>query len=209
MAKLLISPLSTYERNGWYCPELVWFIFSAGQSQKHKISFAPVHNFIPAGGGRNVACKKFLETDNEWILMVDNDMVPPFNLLEMLDKATPDMDILIPLFHLWENDTSTVKVVWAPVANPDQMSVEELNATEWLELQSAGTGCIFIHRRVFEKLPYPWFGYEYDKDGCMSATEDVPFLQTARKHGFRVWGNTRYTVGHFRSVDLSKIQKYK
>ena len=208
MSKLLISPLSTYERTGWYCPDLVWFFFAAAQNRKHEIEFRPAHNFIPAAGGRNLVCKVAQERKADWILMVDNDMSPPNNLLDMLDSVTDDMDIVLPVFHMWDGDEKgTVKVVWSPLSSKEQMTQEELSATEWLELQSAGTGCIFIRTRVFEKLPYPWFAYEYNEHGVQTGTEDIPFIQQARKYGFRVWGNTRFNVGHYRSVDLSKINK--
>jgi hypothetical protein len=53
-----------------------------------------------------VLANKFLDSGCDWLLMLDNDMIPPLNLLDMIDGADERMDILVPQFFavIWSKN---------------------------------------------------------------------------------------------------------
>ena len=148
----------------------------------------------------------FLEnTDAEWLIMVDNDMAPPENALDMIIEAG-DRDIIIPVMMMWDNKKGQVFLCWKPVSQYGEKGEWELDdAQPFVELQSGGKGMIAIRRRVLEKMPYPWFQYEHSENYELITSEDVWFTGRARAAGFKVWGYTKAPCGHFHTVDLLKI----
>lgn len=209
--KIMVSPLAMYERAGWYHPDLVTFLLTVGAryGQKWDIVFNPAHQVVPAAGARNLLAKKMQEHGCDWIMMCDNDVAPPPDVLDMLEKATDEMDVVVPVCHMWLAEKAIAMSVMRPVglqANDfNDLRVELDSLPEWLELEATGTGCIFLRRRVFEKMEYPYFHYKWDSDGCLDSTEDIIFSQESRKKGVRIWLNTKFTARHFHTVDLSTL----
>ncbi|MBI2982279.1 MAG: hypothetical protein HYY44_08345 [Deltaproteobacteria bacterium] len=52
------------------------------------------------------------------------------------------------------------------------------------EVEMVGAGCLLIQRKVFEKIPFPWFESRWSKTGHLS--EDFHFCRKARKAGFEI-----------------------
>lgn len=210
--KIMVSPLAMYERGGWYHPDLVTFLLTVSRySKKYTIIFNPAHQIIPAAGARNLLATRMQEVHKaDWLLMIDNDVVPPPNLLDMLDSVTDDMDVVVPLCHMWVAEKAIPMTVMRPVglkANDfNDLRVEKADMPEWVELEITGTGCVLVRRGVFEKMKYPYFEYIWTQDGCLDTTEDITFSHKARGAGCRIWLNTRFTARHHHTVDLSQIQ---
>jgi len=53
--------------------------------------------------------------------------------------------------------------------------------TGLVETNSVATGCLLIHKSVFNKLPRPWFAFEENKG------EDVYFSDLCTKHGIHMF----------------------
>lgn len=207
---VVIAPLSTYERHGWYSAELAWFLLNSCHEQKYGITIKPAHKVDPVMAARNLTGKRFLnESSADWLLMIDNDMAPSMNLLRVLDDAHEFHDIIVPMMHLWNEVHCFPALCWeVKDFVGGKISVEEsakLMERKFVELNGCGSGAIFIRRRVLEQMPYPWFRREFDQDGKMTASEDMLFTHACVEKGFRIWGATEHVVGHYRSVDLSKI----
>ena len=212
MKHVVISPLSTYERHGWWSFELGIFLLCAIGSRKYRVSIHPAHKVDPVMAARNLICKKFLkETTADWLLMIDNDMRPPTNLLDMLDDIPPEADIAVPIMHLWNEVNKFPAICWRPkdiAINQVKMSEEEtrkLLGEKWIELEACGSGAMFVRRKVLETLPYPWFARRFDEDGKCTHSEDTLFTEAASKAGFRIFGATQFVVGHWRTVDLADV----
>jgi len=150
--------------------------------------------------------KEFLASGFDWLLMIDNDMRPPHNLLDMLDRAGSGMNILVPKFfvfslqvkHCARNPRLPLTLMWNCLTPPDKR--------EWCELDSAGTGVMFIHRHVFERLGNaPPFRFRYDESGMILEGEDLVFCHKARAAGFSIWGNQAFEADHFKTVSLSAL----
>lgn len=211
--KVVISTLSTYERHGWICFDLVVGLLTALQSPKYQVAWMPAHKVDPVMAARNLAGKKFLkESDAEWLCMVDNDMAPPLgtDFLSCLDEANEHHDIIVPMFHLWQEVNCFPALCWEPKEQRNNLCLnkeetKQFLARKFVELNSCGSGLIFIRRRVLEAMPYPWFRRIYDEDGRLKDSEDTLFTREAVQRGFRVWGYTQYCVGHYHTVNIAHI----
>jgi len=201
-ASVFVALFTMGERDGWLHPSVVGFLVSLTQQKSRGMSLHLCTDHKPIDYARNCAVKESLASRCEWLLMVDNDMALPPNLLDMLDRAGERMDVLVPKFYRIDSAAGggvALQLCW------ESLSVE-LGKSEWCELACAGTGVMFIHRRVFERMGNRgWFRFAYDADGRVSNSEDVGFCQKARRAGFSVWGNQQFEADHYKTVPLSRL----
>lgn len=126
--------------------------------------------------------------EGDWLCFIDADMMfPPDTLIRLLKHG--DLDIVNGAycrrtppydFMVWDLDER-------PIKPPIRMELQEVGL--------AGTAFTIIRRRVFEKMPQPWF--EHGKfNNPHAADEDVYFCRKARQLGFRVWTDPTVQVWH-------------
>lgn len=207
--RVLISVLSTYERSGWHHPSITMFVHSLRFNNDYATAYCPINNFVPAASGRNFLGRQFVDSEAEWLLMIDNDMDVPLNLLDTLKDVPDDAGIVVPQFYLWDQSKARIGLCWGMEINgkdthalPDGTEIHKGNLEGWHELTKCGTGVIFIRREVFEKIRFPWFKYVVNDDGGFDGTEDIYFCKKALDAGIKIYGNASIQVGHFHSVNL-------
>lgn len=206
--KILITVLTHHERSGWVHPDLMHFIYwTAAENDKYATHYVKTHNFIPAAAARNFFCKQVKDSDADWLLMIDNDMSPPANLLDTIKGAPADAMVVTPRYHMWDGDINSTRLCWG-IENPklDEHGRPVLGRG-FHELDKCGTGSIFIRPQLFNQLPMPWFFYTYDQDGGMTSTEDIQFCIKVREHGFKIYGNADITCGHSHNVNLAGVDR--
>jgi len=154
----------------------------------------------PISYNRNLICKKFLETDADYLLMLDNDCIPSEKILDLADY---DKDIIggtcfgfikgniVPFLMKKREDYRY------DIANAD------LN-NGVIECDAIGSGCMMIARRVLENLPYP-FRNEYDTEGIKTRGLDFNFCLRAKKLGYKTYCDTDMLVSHWATVDLKNM----
>ena len=166
---------------------------------------------------RNDVIKEFLKTDNQWILLLDSDMVFAPDLLEKLlatanERIRPVVGGLcfgggrvgIPFPTLYaltspkENNGRVTKVI----SNYPKDALCKVDAT--------GAACLLIHRDVLLNMekefgnmpdgysnPHPWFaetvhmGHEYG--------EDWTFCMRLRQLKVPIYVNTAAKLGHVKT----------
>jgi hypothetical protein len=145
---------------------------------------------------RNRACEKALLLGHQWIMFLDDDVVPPADAFARLVAHGADVisglyyrrnPPICPVAMIFQDGTPT----WVTSWNPPGATVE---------VDLVGAGCLLIHRRVLERTPRPWFEWETDKPehagkiGTMS--EDFAFCVHAKKAGFRIYLDTSVHCEH-------------
>ena len=175
---------------------------------------------------RNRACKTALELGCDLVLMVDNDMAPDLPLPgrrpfwdEAFDLLTahpgpaiaaapycgPPPHENVYIFR-WANRQSDVPDADFQLV---QFSREEAAFRSGPERVAAlPTGLILIPSKALERIPRPWFRYEYgDSDESRkSTTEDVYFTRNAGLVGIPVYCLWDSWAGHWKSKCVSKPQ---
>jgi hypothetical protein len=205
--KILICILSTYERQGWPTKELADWLANLRCNANYAWQHTFVHNFIPAASARNTIAHNFKDCGADWILMIDNDMSPPANLLDSIKDVPADASVVVPKFYLWDETHKSLKLCWG-MDTPDivqggkpMIRIEE----KYYPLNKCGTGAIFIRPKVFQEIKPPWFWYTYDEMLAMTATEDINFALKVLEHGFKIYGWGGCTVGHHHTVNLAVL----
>ncbi len=182
----------------------MWLLSLMGE--KHFKMFA---EFAFGAGGHassgNVGAITFVERhqDAEWYCQVDNDTVPPNDVLRMLEGAPEEADIISPLVHMLSGG-AIGPMQGRNVGTMGFIGLSELDGKGLCRVDRAGGGCIFIRRRVFEAMERPYFRTVHDNDTqVMTVSDDVFFQDRARELGFKMYCDTRYVAEHYHTIDLS------
>jgi len=161
----------------------------------------------PVDANRNQIVNDFLrDEDNEWLLMNDNDVVPPPDILQMVDY---DKKIVSATVTIQKEDVPQPVIL--KQRDDDQyrgMSMEEyheeIQDNGLVEVDGLGTGCLLIHRSVLEEMSPPWFSFIYADDGTLELGEDLYFAEKARQTGHKMFVSSEHTCAHFRKTDLTR-----
>lgn len=212
MLKVLFGILSTHERDGWHHPTITQFFSDLAHiPQDVGWNIIPVHNFIPAAGGRNTFCHQTKDTDTDWLCMIDNDMSLPANLLDAVKNAPEDADIVCPQFYMWNQTTLKLTLCWGMELSEEESKRDEVRRhiePGYHRLTKCGTGVIFIKPKVFQAMDFPYFRYTYDTTVNQTGTEDIQFCLAAAEKGFKIYGTTAVRVGHNKTVDLLRFSEW-
>jgi hypothetical protein len=173
----------------------------------------------------------------EWLWMCDEDVIPPPPaIIHMVKRATEiGADVLVALvltrdgrpifFHEftgfrpddWGIEIPRFEAAFEFVADflakhepKPPWSDSRIPAGEaCIALAGCGTGCILVHRRVFEGMPGPWFihwagkipGTEVYATG--DGTEDLGFSYRATQlHGFKIYGDASIFCEHLDTIGM-------
>ena len=142
---------------------------------------------------RNDIVAHFLRSDHTALLMIDDDVVPPEDVLRLTEV---DADIAAIPYPMFRGENFPFPCVFLPGSTPDKLTYPE---QPWMvrgrvEAAAVGTGCMLIHRHVLEHPDlHPPFMLRVNDDGVMTASEDVEFCLRARAAGFRIVAD--YTHG--------------
>lgn len=205
--RFLINVLTTNERSGWVHPILNDYLsqlpFMYGLDTQ--IRTRTVHNHIPAAAARNFVgqqVKKLpLDERPDWVVMIDNDMAPPMNLLETVLDCPEDASVVVPVFHMWDEGKASTIVCWGM----ENATSAIIAGKKFHELSKAGTGVIFIKPEVFDKLELPYFWYPYNELCGIEGTEDITFCTKVLDNGMKIYGNSQILVGHLHNVNLAVV----
>lgn len=156
------------------------------------------HLIVPEEGytiaeNRNYTAVQAVRNQSEYLLMIDDDMTFPPNLI---DKMVA-------------NDKDICGVAYHPRCELDRMKA--IDETHWVNLDknkdpkykdvfechATGTGIIMIRTEVFKKIPQPWFVFEYYDNGACKIGEDWYFCINAKKYNIKTHTDPTIPVGHW------------
>ena len=151
---------------------------------------------------RNYLTDRFLQTDSEWLIFIDSDIVPPMNLLDIIDNSK---DIISAINFTWK-DNELIPLIMKKEKMGYKLDQDIINRKEnSLRVDAVGLGCFIIKREVFKKINLPYFEFIYDKKGILINGEDFNFCEKAKKAGFDIWIDKRFITNHFNIVNLKAI----
>jgi len=158
----------------------------------------PAHK--PIANNRNTIVKRFLETDCDYLLMIDGDCIPPNGILTLADY---DKDVIGALcfgylkkmiipFCMQLNGEGTYDIV------------DVYQNSGIVECDAVGTGVIMIRRNVLEGMVKPFIN-EYDPEGLKIKGLDFNFCEKAKKKGYKVYCHTDMPTSHWTTMDLKHL----
>lgn len=143
---------------------------------------------------RNHLVRRFLQTDAEWMLFWDNDI--------MID--TPDF----PSLMIETAQQMEAGIVAAPCRVKGETAlnfghvrnnmVERFTGSisRPVAVDVAGSGLMLVHRPVFEQVADPWFEV-YEHSGGVTLGEDYNFCLKAAEKGFSTVVEPRISTTHY------------
>ena len=189
---------------GWIRVEVANLINKIGSQHKYNV-LVSYPSDKPIANNRNKIVLDFLKRKQyDYLLMLDDDIVPPPNLLNLADF---DKDIIGALCFAWKNDA----IIPLCLKKIGRDAYTPLNTEEdgLVECDAIGSGAMMIARRVLEH-PYwyktggPFRNY-YRKNGEKRLGLDISFCERAKKLGFRIWAHLDYPASHWTNFDLKKV----
>lgn len=159
----------------------------------------------PISSNRNKIVKRFLETDCDFLLMIDNDVVPLHNPCELVFA---DQDIIGSPALVRSAGKIMTWTAYIPHDSGYGYSAIDLDSYDdmfdMLQVAIVGTGCILIKRKVLETLKAP-FHCEFDEDGVLTYGTDFAFCRKATQAGFKVYTTMHRRCEHFKTLGFSDI----
>lgn len=171
-------------------------------------------------GPRNDVVRKFLEYGKaDWLWFVDTDMVfKPDTLERLLEFADPDNAPIVGGLCFSIDGKQIFPTLYGLVgeeSNPQVVRFHEWPVDSMFQVAATGTGCLLIHRSVFERIrdfrhegsditgfnaAFPWFQETTHDDRAVG--EDITFCWRAGIVGIPVYVNTAVHVGHVKAYTL-------
>jgi hypothetical protein len=162
----------------------------------------------PISSNRNKITKRFLATDNDFLLMIDNDVVPRGNPVYY---AFADKDVVGFPAKVRQGDRQLNWVAY--VLNPDRHEYAPVDFTkvaqdiELLKVDAVGTGCILIKRKVLESIKAP-FHIHFDEDGILTMGTDFAFSERVSEAGFEIFTTPKCVCEHYKELGMLDIGSY-
>lgn len=207
---ILVAILTGHERQHWIHPDLLGACLSMpGQLQRlsrvarsANLNFMNIHGHTPVDAARNAAVVHLLESGANWLLQLDNDTVPPIDLLNVFTEMGDRKIVGLPYISLQFGAGNLVWCAGKKLTEGYRMLTEL--PPGWSEVDFIGAGCLLVHRDVFLALGDPWFECPraVELRERTYAGEDGSFCQKAQAKGFSIWTNSAYPCRHYRTVDL-------
>ena len=165
-----------------------------------------IEQFFGAGviNARIVAANRFLETDCTHLLTIDSDIVN-WNGMHVQQLIAREKAI-VGGFYMKKQKEQVYVCSPLKVGEPVEPDAEGL-----IELRRIGTGFLLVKREVFERMKEKWrdsetFINQQKKEmfnfypmGVVNreyVSEDWYFCDRARELGYRIYGDTKVTLGH-------------
>jgi len=154
----------------------------------------------PTPSNRNRISRTALDKGVDFVLMLDSDVQP---LLNLLDLVAHDLDVVSFPCPIWRPGVPEPPVVMNITPLNGNQNVA-LSGTEPFEIMRGGGSAMLIARRVLEAT-HPAFRYIYDEEGRATMSEDLAFFDAARSQGFRIWTAPQYLCEHYKHIGLLKM----
>jgi GT2 family glycosyltransferase len=195
--------------NGFIHHELALRLIQWSHNENYSVSIRFYPNLAPLDNARNKAVKDFLEDYFDYFFHVDDDIVPPPNVLDVLLAA--DKDVIAPLCFTIKRDDEGILFPMvvahrydATVNGEYRPYIPETDTGGIHETDVVTGGCHLVKREVMEKLERPYY-FTYHKNGTVIYSEDFVFSQQCQKLGYKLYTHYGLHCKHIKLVDVKDM----
>ncbi len=152
---------------------------------------------------RNLQFKRHLQLSNcDFILMVDSDVIPPANILEM---AKNRVDFCSAVCFSFQFDEPFAVVMKKDSKGRDGYIQDVPSGPPGIyERDATGLACTIISRQLVKQFKGT-FRDRFDDEGMLQRDADFDFCERIKQAGYKVYVDTRFICGHKKGIDLKKI----
>lgn len=164
---------------------------------------------------RNKVAASFLATEADWLFFVDTDMgFAPDTLDRLMASASLERPIVAGLYFAQSEAGLDGMGGYFTEARPQLYDLTDEEGClftaryEWprnsiVKVDGTGSGCVLIHRTVFERVgPQPYERMKTRKGGYLQ--EDLSFYLRCRKLGIPVHVDTAVKCSHMKTVFVNE-----
>jgi hypothetical protein len=205
--KVLVCVLTGNERHNWPNPYLAQNLISMSQDTRFTVNIEMVIDKHPVDSARNYCVVMARSCKAEFLLMIDNDQCFELSPLDVLSKGLNKDVIGFPTmqgFSISEMQANRDPIFpnFSTLAQPERDG-------EFFTVEKVGTGSMLISRRVWEKIPGPWFKWCYNETGELhetdgAITEDFYACGLFQRHGFKIWIHDR-VIPHWKTCEVGNL----
>lgn len=162
----------------------------------------------PFENNLNQIVQRFLASDCQFWLTIDDDNPPTKNPLDLIELDLDIVGLPTPVWH-YERKAGERPIYFnAYEYDPTSLAYREFRPQEGLkEVDAVGTGCVLMHRRVFENsnMQAGAFLRTWTASGIVERGNDISFCERAKHAGFKVWAHFDYPCDHMTEVSLLEV----
>jgi hypothetical protein len=142
-------------------------------------------NLKPLSYARNWCVEQFLQSEAQYLWLLDDDVAPPAYALHRLLEA--DKPVVAGLVHqLKVDDDGILKPAPMLLRRDEQGEFRVAQGAGIARIDRAGFACVLFQRSVFETIPKPWF--ETRPVGEIRGTDFI-FCEKMERAGIPLWGH--------------------
>lgn len=220
MRRNTILPLNV---NPGYLPQS--FVDSLSKSQKKISNLLPIQ--LGTSAMINMARTRngyaFLNSEAEWALLLDSDMVWQPESITRLTKTAKEKQakVVSGLTFIEAGEGRIVPHAYqiVPIGGGGYAQLPYAilpSHEEPFRVEAVGGACLLVHRDVLSailplaegKTGYPWWEDVYQPKMGEQMGEDLVFSQRVRRAGFEIWYEPRAFFGHIHKPTLITVQEY-
>jgi len=152
---------------------------------------------------RNVQFKKFLElSDSDYLLLIDSDIIPPANILEMVKNK---VDFCSAICFSWQfEEPFAVCLTKDPKGHDGYVQDVPSGPAGLYERDATGLACTVISRRLAKQFRGT-FRDKLDEQGMLRRDADFDFCERIKKAGYKVYVDTRFVCDHRKKIGIKRI----
>lgn len=187
----------TLINTGWINSELAIRLIKWIHESKYNVYYES-SNLQPLEHNRNTVVQRFLKSDSDYLLMMDNDNIPAKNPITLADFNKDIITCPVPIYQ-------DIVYLNAFLRKEDYLEPIDIKKQKGLvEIDSTGTGVIMCSRKVLETIKKP-FERIFDEDGIAILGSDLAFSEKAKEAGFKLYSDTSNICKHYKMIDLNSL----
>ena len=180
-------------------PDMVKALFEINKNTEHEITLRFISS-QPTDVVRNKLVEEFLETDCEVLWFMDDDAIPPVDILSLLEGP---FDIIAPLTYIYQ-EHNLIPNLW--MIDGKKKSVKKTDGKQLEKVDACGMGCVFIGRNVFEGMEKPYFKFVTNVNhNTLLESETFYFFKKVKKLDYNVYVDPRMNCGHIKHMNLDLV----
>jgi hypothetical protein len=197
--KVLVCVLTGSGTN-WVNPYLVQNLITMSQDTRFAVQVEMVKDKHPVDYARNCCVVMARERKVDFLFMADHDQSFEVSPLDVLHAGLGKDIVALPTMQTGPDSIfPNIRTLQHPEKDGEFFTVEK-----------AGTGALFLSRRVWEKIPGPWFKTVQADDELRTPHthgEDFYACELFLRHGFKVWAHSR-VIPHWKTIEVAKLGMY-